>query len=122
MYKTINVYEFRDWFTNSDTYKNNFSWEGLAALFDYLEEYEASTGETVEFDPIALCCEYSEYKSAWEAMEQYQPDDMPVIDMEEHDGIDLVELGELQEQEAREWLMERTTVIPFDGGIIIQQF
>ena len=122
MYKTINVYEFRDWFTKSDTYKNNFSWEGLAALFDYLEEYEESTGEKVEFDPIALCCEYSEYKSAWEAMEQYQPDDMPIIDMEEHDGADLVELGELQEQEAREWLMERTTVIPFDGGVIIQQF
>ena len=80
MYKTINVYDFRDWFTNSDTYKNNFSWEGLAALLTISKSTEESTGEKVEFDPIALCCEYSEYKSAWETMEEYQPEDMPIIE------------------------------------------
>ena len=120
MYKTINVYDFRDWFTNSDTYKNNFSWEGLAALFDYLEEYEESTGEKVEFDPIALCCEYSEYKSAWEAMEEYQPEDMPTV--EDSEGMDLVEIQEASEALALEWLQDRTQVLTFEGGVIIQNF
>ena len=43
--------------------KNNFSYDGLGALFDYIEELEHDIGEDIEFDPIALCCEYSEYDS-----------------------------------------------------------
>lgn len=39
---------------------NNFSYEGLTQLFDYLESYESDTGEEIELDVIALCCEYSE--------------------------------------------------------------
>ena len=37
MIKTIGFCEFCDSF--SDTYKNNFSYEGKRALFDYLENY-----------------------------------------------------------------------------------
>lgn len=39
---------------------NNFSYEGLTVLFDYLEQYESDTGEPIELDVIALCCDYSE--------------------------------------------------------------
>jgi len=39
---------------------NNFSVEGLGLLFDYLEEYENSTGEELELDVIAICCDYNE--------------------------------------------------------------
>ena len=39
---------------------DNFSYEGLGVLFDYFEQYEDDTGEQIEFDPIAICCEYSE--------------------------------------------------------------
>lgn len=38
----------------------NFSYAGKRALFDYLEAYEEDTGEEVELDVIALCCEYYE--------------------------------------------------------------
>lgn len=38
----------------------NFSYEGKRALFDYLEELEADSGEPVELDVIALCCDYYE--------------------------------------------------------------
>ena len=41
----------------------NFSYEGLNALFDFYEELEDGTGEQIEFDPIAICCEWSEYDS-----------------------------------------------------------
>lgn len=40
--------------------EDQFSRDGLVALFDYLEEYEDSTGEQVELDVIALCCDYTE--------------------------------------------------------------
>lgn len=37
-----------------------FSYEGKRALFDYLEGYEESTGDSIELDVIALCCDYTE--------------------------------------------------------------
>jgi len=68
---------------------------------------------------IALGCAYIEYATAWEAMEQYQPEDMPC---EGEEGDDLVEIQEKNEAEALRWLQDRTQVITFDGGIVIQNF
>lgn len=125
MKEYVSVYTFRDRFLQSDTYKNNFTYEGLTALYEYLEEYEESTGTEIDFDMIALCCEYSEYDSAWEAMEDRgNKEDMPTVDIvdENGEGKDLVEIQEESEKLALEWLEERTQVIPFEKGIIIQQF
>ena len=72
MYDTVNFNQFNDWFIKDNSnYKNNFSYEGRKALFDYLEELEDDTGEKIEFDPIALCCEYSEYDNLKEVQENY---------------------------------------------------
>ena len=62
---------FIDAFKQSDTRKNKFSYEGLQALFEYLEEYEDSTGEEIEFDMIGICCEYMEYYSLKEYNDDY---------------------------------------------------
>ena len=40
MKDTINKNQFINWFRSNEQYKNNFSYEGLSALFDYLEEIE----------------------------------------------------------------------------------
>lgn len=40
---------------------NNFP-TGLRSLFEYLEEFEDSTGEEIELDVIALCCDFHEEK------------------------------------------------------------
>ena len=69
MIKSVNFSMFCDSF--SETYKNNFTYEGKRALFDYLEEYEESTGVPVELDTVALCCEYTEYASLKDIQEQY---------------------------------------------------
>tara|TARA_R100000329_G_C7526430_1_gene185680 strand:- start:146 stop:448 length:303 start_codon:yes stop_codon:yes gene_type:complete len=100
MKETITKYQFIDWFRSSDNYRNNFSYDGLGALFDYIEELERDIGEDIEFDPIALCCEYSEYDSFEELKDDY--DDIESID------------------DLYDW----TTVIhiPDSDGIIIQQF
>jgi hypothetical protein len=59
MKTTVSRYDFERAFVDADR-KENFSYEGLNALFDYLEDYEEQTGEEIELDVIALCCDYSE--------------------------------------------------------------
>ena len=117
MIKNLNFSNFLDEFP--ETYRNNFTYEGKQALFDYLEEYEDAVGEQLTLDVIALCCEYSEYSTAWEAMENYQPDDMPT---EGEDGDDLLEIQVKKETASLEWLQNKTQVIEFNGGVIIQDF
>lgn len=40
--------------------ENQFSYEGLGILFDYLEECERDCGEEFELDVIAVCCDFAE--------------------------------------------------------------
>ena len=56
MIQTINVSDFRDAFRACGR-ADQFSYEGLSVLFDYLEEFD---GGSYELDVIALCCDYSE--------------------------------------------------------------
>lgn len=58
MKTTVYFSEFRDYF--HEIRPDNFSYQALRILFDYLEEFEESTGEEVEFDVIAICCDFSE--------------------------------------------------------------
>ena len=75
MIDTISIYRFQNWF--QEHRPNNFSYTGLASLFDYLEEYEDSTGEQIEFDPISLCCEYTEYDDLGEFHQNYDSETYP---------------------------------------------
>ena len=127
MKTTVNFSQFCDAF--SEDRKNTFTYFGKRALFDYLESYEDDTGEQVELDTVALCCEYTEYVSAQDAMREYQPEGMPVVDLQAYsdahngEGMDLVQVEEAAEQLALEWLRERTTVIETeDHRVIIQDF
>ena len=58
MKQTLTKDQFR--FQMNQIRPDNFSYEGQGELFDYLEMLEESTGTEIEFDPIALCCEYCE--------------------------------------------------------------
>lgn len=73
MYQTINKCDFRDAFKSMGR-ENQFSYEGLNALYDYLEQYEEDTGEKIELDIIALCCEYTEYDNIAEFHDNYSTD------------------------------------------------
>ncbi len=66
---TISVYDFRDAFKRAGR-ENQFSYEGLSVLFDYLEECETDIGEEWELDVIALCCDFAE-ESWQEIAENY---------------------------------------------------
>ena len=104
MKQTINEYQFKDAFQSSRP--NNFSYEGLTALYDYLEQYEEDTGQEIELDVIGLCCEFTEYDS----LEDFQK--------EHYDE----EIGDCYED--IEEIEDETIVIKIEGteGFIIQDF
>ena len=94
---TVNFDHFCDSFTGS--YANKFSYDAKRALFDYLEEYETFSGTEIELDPIALACEYTEYKNLAEIVK---------------DHGDELTLEELQ---------DKTQVIELpDGGLLITNY
>lgn len=119
IYQTItDPSHFARWIQQSDTYKNNFTWDGARALQEHLEDLSEDLDDDMEFDPIAWCCEYSEYTSALEAYNQHHGIDDPGTGT----SIDEDNTPENAETQALEWLQDNTTVIEFNGGIIVQDF
>ena len=97
MNQNIGFCQFTDAFRDHDR-QEQFSYDGLKALYDYLIQYEDDTGESIELDVIALCCDYVEYKNLKELKRDYSS----IKSMKD--------------------LEDNTQVINFDGGLIIQQF
>ena len=112
MKQTINSSEFVDAF-RAHGRQNQFSYDGLRALFEYLEEMEGGMGAEMELDVIALCCDYFEFASAKEAATEQG---MPTEDDKDEQDEDAIE------EHALQWLQDRTSVITYDSGIIIQSF
>ena len=109
MKQIINTSEFVDAF-RAHNRQDQFSYSGLCALFEYIEQIEEDTGEEMELDVIAICCDYGEYSSAIEAATEQGWEGDPE---EEEEG---------NEEAALDWLTGRTQVIPHAKGIIIQSF
>ena len=59
MKQTITLHTFRNAFYKMGR-KEQFSYDGLKILFDYIEELEQDIGEEMELDVVALCCDYAE--------------------------------------------------------------
>lgn len=93
----IDLYSFRRAFVDYNR-ASQFSYEALTALYEWLEDL--ADGTAYELDVIALCCEFTEYSDIAEACTAYSGT-----------GI-----------ESLEDLHDHTTVIEFDGGLIIQDF
>tara|TARA_R100000234_G_scaffold104749_1_gene74689 strand:- start:1140 stop:1442 length:303 start_codon:yes stop_codon:yes gene_type:complete len=86
MYQEITSSDFCDWFLTSETYKNNFSFRGLKFLYMHLTNLEEDTGEKIEFDPVAICCEYSEYENLEEIKNNYN-DIETIEDLRDHTQV-----------------------------------
>lgn len=96
----INASEFID---HVDSANNDFSRDGLLALYEYLEAEHS--GEYL-LDVLELLGQYSEYETAAAAVAgEY--------------GYKDGEAGD-DEEEILEWLKQQGAVIEFDGGIIIE--
>ena len=92
-----NVYQFREAFRLAGR-MDQFSYEGLEVLFDYLDNLSEDTGEPIELDVVALCCEYYE-SSIEELIDNYN------IDVSDADG-DENEIKTIVE----EYLQDNTSV------------
>tara|TARA_R100001086_G_scaffold241115_1_gene167803 strand:- start:632 stop:925 length:294 start_codon:yes stop_codon:yes gene_type:complete len=97
MKDTVTISQFTDAMTR-DGY--GFSYKGSKALFEYLIDLEEDCSQELEFDPIAFRCDFNEYETLEECLDQYD---------------DLNSLEELQ---------DHTTVIevPNSKAIIIRAF
>ena len=92
--------------------QNNFSHAGRRALFEYFEHYEEETGEEIELDVVALCCDYTEYESLDDFAEQYGDiwaERLADLKEEHGDDEDTIREDFLDE------LNQHTTVINVDG-------
>jgi len=117
MKQNVSEYDFTDAFRNYGR-EDNFSPAGLRALYNYLIELEEDCDMNIEFDMVALCCEYSEYETAHEAASEYFEYEGMHFDEEGNE----TETAEEVEEKAIKFLQDRTQLIVFGSGVIIQDF
>ena len=55
----------------SEVSGGHFSLEGMEALYFLLDNESEQNGKGIEFDPVTLCCDYTEYSSVQEFAEEY---------------------------------------------------
>ena len=105
----------------------NWSRAGAFALAEYLEQYEEETGEEMDFDHIAIRCDFSEYESILAFADEYfGGDNRRAADAL---GLEIAISGDEFEEEdwevenaVRDYIEGRGTLIEFEGGIIVSSF
>ena len=111
MKQSITFSSFVDAFHAHGRY-DSFGYKALRVIFDYLEEYEESTGEEIELDVIAICCDFNVNDAASIAQEYN------ILDVAYPDADD-----NLDEKAVLEYLNDNTTVLgQCADGIVYQCF
>lgn len=88
----------------------NFTYDATEAMYNYYEELSDSLEEPIEFDPIAIRCEWSEYDSISEAYTSYGFDSEDDRDtMDDESKLDVIN--------------ENTQAIRLDNGhVLVSEF
>jgi len=89
MITTINEYDFIDAFKGMR--EDNFSRNGLIALYEYLEMLGEDLGQEIELDVIALCCEYAEYDNLEEFQADYSEDYETIEDIQNATSVIMID-------------------------------
>ena len=95
--QTVNESLFLHAFELAGRYDQMGGRAGLVAMFEHLDSLSDDMGKNIELDPVAICCDYCTYTDRAEAASDYGVEDPEDLD-------------------------ERTTVIEYEGGIIVQAF
>jgi hypothetical protein len=111
MKQTLNKDQFR--FAFDQVRPNQFSYEALGMLFDYLEECD----EDMELDVIAICCDFTE--GDFQEVANELDDDEDEL-AQECEGLDEDETAQL----IAEKLQDKTTVlgVTSDNTIVYANF
>jgi len=107
MKQTIGIHDFRNAFLSSSR-REQFSYDALGLIFESLAELEEGTGEEIELDIVAICCDFCEC-TAQEAIESYSLD---------------IDLETATDEEVAEALMEAGSPWAVAGGegVVFGQF
>jgi len=84
----VNEYSFRRAF--EQLRPDNFSYDGLTALFDHLEELSDDIGKDIVLDVIAICCDFTEYENLKDFQNQYNNDYQTIEQIENETTVILV--------------------------------
>jgi len=104
IYQTVNLYKFRDAFVRAGR-GDQYSYDGLSAIYDYLAE----SGQDVELDVVAICCDFAE--SDWQSIASEY--DIDLSDCDDDESINKV----------REYLESVTVVVgESDGSFVYATF
>jgi hypothetical protein len=82
----VHLNDFRRAFSDCGR-ENQFTYEGLEILFNWIEQMDSDTGEETELDVIALCCEFEEMH--WEDVAANYEIDLTECETDE-EKIDLI--------------------------------
>jgi len=97
MKTTVSKYDFREAFRTMGR-QDQFTYDALGLLFDWVEELDEACGTETELDVIAFCCDFSE--EPWEDIaDNYSID--TAHDKNEEDAKQTVE----------EYLLENTSLV-----------
>ena len=103
----------------------NWSRAGAFALCEYLEELEEDIGEEVNFCPVALRCDYSQYFSLEEwASDQFRShvDGVGELGLTIGDDGKIEESAEGIDEAIRDYIRDRGTLLEFSDGVIVSSF
>jgi hypothetical protein len=104
MKQTVNFSTFQTAFESIRP--DNFSYEGLTWLFDWIEQQEQDTGMEQELDVIALCCDFSE-STYNQVIKDY---DLADEEFEDPDTM---------QQAVIDYLYSETVIIGYNDDIIV---
>ena len=93
-------------FTQNKVLRDSFSYEALQWLAQYYEDLSDSMDKDIEFDPIAIRCDWSEYEPQ-EAWRDYQ-DEMDMYDIQKEDTRGIIKALERQHHVA---VLKRGTIL-----------
>tara|TARA_R100000406_G_scaffold95459_1_gene89842 strand:- start:1065 stop:1391 length:327 start_codon:yes stop_codon:yes gene_type:complete len=108
MIEQVTKSEFVDRFVKINR-EDNFTYWGRIALFEYFQELEDGIGEQIEFDPITICCEYTQYANLDELNEAYGKDFKDLDEVRDYTQVIEVEA-----------LNDKLEYV--DGGFIVQDW
>ena len=97
----------------------SWSYSGARALVEHLEQLEDETGTEIDFCPVAIRCEYSQWDSLQSWAEDYFGSEREAC--AEIVGEDCISLY-AAEEDIRDYIRDRGELIEFDGGVIVSSF
>tara|TARA_R110000751_G_C13792980_1_gene482428 strand:+ start:10225 stop:10596 length:372 start_codon:yes stop_codon:yes gene_type:complete len=102
-----------------------WSYAGANALCEYLERMEEDCETEIEFDVVAIRCDFSEFASLEDWAKDYFSDWIKDLDIEVTETLkdgSRVYCCWTTDDKIRDYITDRAQLIEFDGGVIVSSF